>query len=338
MITSQNNQAISLYVSDSNDPYYNLAFEEFLATNIFIKNEIPIIFLWRNNQTIVIGKNQLADFEINLDLAKKDNVKIVKRLSGGGTVFHDLGNFCFSFIVKNEKQAGNYSLFLEPIIKFLKTYHLDAHLSGKNDLTINDIKVSGNAQYIENNVLVHHGTLLFDTNLNAIKKYLKLNLVKLETKVQLSQVTSIANIKEFMDSPINTEDFFKEFINFFKLEENITYYEINNDLLIVKNLVNDKYKKNEWTFNHPFNLEKMSSIRFGGGTISLWINQENNIINKILFEGDFLATKNHEIMLNKFIGVKIESSRISKILDQIDIPKFFGKITKQELLSLFFPI
>ncbi|MGL4616830.1 MAG: lipoate--protein ligase [Mycoplasmoidaceae bacterium] len=325
-----------IYVSESNDPYYNLSLEEYLTKNIFSKYKIPIIFLWRNENTIVIGKNQVAEFEIDLNNAIKDKVKIVKRLSGGGAVFHDLGNFCFSFIVENEKQAGKYELFLNPIIEFLKKYKINAKVSGKNDLAINNVKISGNAQYVWKNVLVHHGTILFNACLPAIKKYLTINPIKTQSKVQRSQITSVDNIINYLEKEIETEEFFKKFIDYFKLHPGSTYKTIENDNQLVNEIYKDKYSKKEWTFNHPYNLSKYNAKRFDGGTITLWLNIENNLIEKILFEGDFLAIEDHSKMLDKFINQKLEINNIKSILNKIDLQKYFGKISSDELLELFF--
>ncbi|MGL5246250.1 MAG: lipoate--protein ligase [Mycoplasmoidaceae bacterium] len=325
-----------LYVSESNDPYYNLSLEEHLAKNVFPKTKIPIIFLWRNQNTIVIGKNQVAEFEIDLNNANEDKVRIVKRLSGGGTVFHDLGNFCFSFIVENEKKAGNYKLFLNPIIEFLKTYNINAKISSKNDLAVNDVKISGNAQYVLKNVLVHHGTILFNAYMPAIKKYLTVNPIKIQAKVQRSQITSVDNIINYLETKIETEEFFNKFIDYFKLQTGCTYRTIEKDNKLINEIFNEKYATKEWTFNHPYNLTKHNSKRFDGGTITLWLNIENGVIQKILFEGDFLAIEDHSKMLDKFINQKLEINNIKSILDEIDLQKYFGKISNNELLELFF--
>lgn len=325
-----------LYVSESNDPYYNLSLEEHLSKNIFPKNNVPIVFLWRNKNTIVIGKNQVAEFEINLNNAIEDKVKIVKRLSGGGAVFHDLGNFCFSFIVEDKKQAGNYELFLNPIISFLKTYNINAKLSSKNDLAVNNVKISGNAQYVWNNVLVHHGTILFDACLPAIKKYLTVNPIKIQAKVQRSQITNVDNIINYLETKIDTESFFNKFIDYFKLQPGAMYKTLDKDDKLINEIFKEKYGTKEWTFNHPYNLSKHNAKRFDGGTITLWLNIENDIIQKILFEGDFLATEDHSKMLDKFINQKLEISNIKSILNEIDLKKYFGKISSDELLELFF--
>ncbi|MGL5640541.1 MAG: lipoate--protein ligase [Mycoplasmoidaceae bacterium] len=325
-----------LYVSESNDPYYNLSLEEHLAKNIFPKNKVPIIFLWRNQNTIVIGKNQVAEFEIDLNNANEDKVKIVKRLSGGGAVFHDLGNFCFSFIVENEKQAGNYELFLNPIIDFLKKFNINAKISSKNDLAINDAKISGNAQYVLKNVLVHHGTILFNACLSSIKKYLIINPIKIQAKVQRSQITSVDNIINYLETKIETEEFFNKFIDYFKIQTCSTYKTVEKDNKFINEIYNNRYSTKEWTFNHPYNLSKHNSKRFDGGTITLWLNVENDLIQKILFEGDFLATEDHSKMLDKFINEKLEINNIKSIINEIDLQKYFGKISSDELLELFF--
>ncbi|MGL4768938.1 MAG: lipoate--protein ligase [Mycoplasmoidaceae bacterium] len=333
----QSNEKIWLFISDKTNPFYNLALEEFLLTKIFENYHVPIIFLWRNQNTIVIGQNQIAEIEIDLETAAKDGVNLVKRLSGGGTVFHDLGNFCFSFIVKNENQAGNYQIFLEPIIDFFKNYGLDAKIHGKNDLTINDIKISGNAQYLYKNSLLHHGTLLYDVNLQSIKKYLKLNPIKLNTKVQRSQVTQVANIIDFLENKIDKENMFKNLVDFFKKQKNIIKFNLSEKTEGIQ-ILKSKFENYDWTFFHPAGLKKHNSARFDGGTISLWLKLNDNIIEKIIFEGDFLSIKKHDELQEKFVNQELKLTSIEKLLDEIIISDYFGKISKKELLALFFNI
>ncbi|MEG0331764.1 MAG: lipoate--protein ligase family protein, partial [Clostridium sp.] len=153
----------------STDPYFNLAAEEYVLKNF---ND-DCFMLWRNSKAVIIGKNQNAIAEINRDYVTSNNIPVVRRLSGGGAVFHDLGNVNFTFITNDTDDFVNFGKFTEPIIGVLKdNLSINAELSGRNDLTIDSKKFSGNAQYNYKNRVLHHGTLLFSSSIDNISESL----------------------------------------------------------------------------------------------------------------------------------------------------------------------
>ncbi len=158
--------------SQSTDPYFNLAWEEYIFKNIECQEDI--LLLWQNEPSVIIGRNQIVFEEVSVEYAKKHQIPIIRRISGGGTVYHDLGNLNFSVITNNYKDAiSNYKYFTEPIIHCLNELKVDAHLSGRSDICIQDQKISGNAQSYYQNRMLHHGTILFSSDLKHLNKIIK---------------------------------------------------------------------------------------------------------------------------------------------------------------------
>jgi lipoate-protein ligase A len=222
---------MKIAISKHKDPYNNLSTEEIILKDENIKDDILLFYI--NKNAIIVGRNQNVHEEINADFVKEKNIDLIRRISGGGTVYHDEGNINFSFITNKSKRS--YEKFLEPIINFLKTLGLDAKFKGKNDLIVNNYKVSGNAQYIYKNRMFHHGTILFDTNLKILSKALKVNKLKIESKGIKSIRQRVSNIKPLLNKKINSKKFLEKIINYFINKD-------NNEIMDLTNYKNNEIK------------------------------------------------------------------------------------------------
>ena len=188
------------------NPYVNLATEEYLFNN----SDDDVFMLWQNEPSIIIGKNQNAFAEINMDFARENNLNIVRRITGGGAVYHDLGNLNYTFIsTKNENNGIDFEHFTLPIIESLKNLGICAKLSGRNDLIVDDKKFSGNAQHTVGNRVLHHGTLLFDTNLDMLSSALNVDEEKLKAKAIKSTRSRVVNLKSIINRDIDVNEFIK---------------------------------------------------------------------------------------------------------------------------------
>lgn len=246
-----------ILILETNDPYFNIATEEYLLKN-FSDN---FLFIYRNETSVIVGKHQNVFAEVNLMDVWKQNIPIVRRITGGGTVYHDLGNMNFSFVETGEKgKLIDFKKYLTPVIGFLKTIGIDAVIGEKNELKVGGAKVSGNAEHVYRNRLVHHGTLLFDANLNKLRSILNpssANYVDFSVKSNRSKV---ANIKPLLKERMTIEDFIAEFVSFYKdaFDYSTSFKLQLGDRKTIQKLKSSKYLTWEWNFGYSpdFTIEK----------------------------------------------------------------------------------
>jgi len=189
------------------NPYFNLACEEYLL------HSLPqgFIMLWQNHQTVVLGKHQNALAEINFEYVKQHQIKVARRISGGGTVFHDSGNLNFTIALPNQGQSNtiDFRRFIDPIITYLQSLGANAYASGRNDILIDDFKVSGNAEhfYRKKNIVLHHGTLLFNSDLESLGKAIKAPIQKYTDRAVASKRSPVQNIQDSIHHNIDFSTF-----------------------------------------------------------------------------------------------------------------------------------
>lgn len=232
--------------NDNTNPYFNLALEEYLLKEF---NE-DCFMLWQNEPCVVVGKNQNVLNEINEDFVRENNIKVARRLSGGGAVYHDLGNLNFTFIINDtENSLRNYKKFLTPIIGAFATLGIKAEMSERNDLTINGLKFSGNAQYKNKNRLLHHGTILFSSDLNNVRTALKTNNNKRGRCVK-SIPSPTTNVQDHLKSNLDINDLKIIIQNQIKPTQgylsnyNLAVTDIEKTIKLVK----EKYATKKWIF------------------------------------------------------------------------------------------
>ena len=193
--------------SESFDPHFNLALEQYVFDNLD-KNE-NYFMLWQNDNAIIVGKHQNTVAEINAEYTKENNIKVVRRLSGGGAVYHDLGNLNFTFIVSagGGYEQFNFSDFCKPIIELLNSLGVNAVLNGRNDMSIEGKKFSGNSQYAKRGRIMHHGTIMFDSDLDIVGNSLVVSKDKIQSKGVTSIRSRVTNIKPHMQTDVSIEEF-----------------------------------------------------------------------------------------------------------------------------------
>ncbi|MGL5268259.1 MAG: lipoate--protein ligase [Spiroplasma sp.] len=324
------------YINQSKDPYYNLALEEILTKNESITDEI--LLLWQNDNTIVVGVNQNTIEEVNNDYVKQHNVNVVRRLSGGGAVYQDLGNLNFTFIFnKNKDNIRNYALFTKPIIDVLQKLGVDAKFSGKNDIEVDGKKISGNAQYNYKNRIMHHGTILFDVDMTILPKVLKPDLIKLQSKGIKSIKARVTNILPLLSQKITVEEF-KDLIVQDLQDTKGTKIVYPSEELIAKaeKLADEKYRTWEWNYGQSpiFNLENKVRIE-GKGTVDVRLEVEAGLIKAIKIYGDFLGSSGTKILEDKLINQPYQLESITKIISEEEVKAIFGpSFSKDEVVSI----
>ena len=305
-------------MNDSTDPYFNLALEEYLFN---LDDENAYYWLWQNDNTIVIGKNQNAFREINEDFVRENKIKISRRITGGGAVYHDLGNLNFTFIVPSQgKRAYDFKRFTDKIIDALKTFGVQAEYSGRNDLLIDGKKFSGNAQLVGERKILHHGTLLFSTDTSVIEKCLTPSEEKIKSRGVGSVKSRVANLD------VDIEEFKTEFI---RREGGGARYLNQDDIEAVKKLRDTKFSTYEWIYGASPEFNYSRSIRFDRcGTISLSVNLIDGKIGKCKINGDFFGSGD-VWELEKLLEGK------DSVPEEIDFDYYFGNLKREDFLLLF---
>lgn len=325
-----------LYINNnSTNPYFNLAAEEYILKE---KND-ECFMLWRNEPCIVIGKNQNTLSEINIDYVKKNNITVVRRLSGGGAVFHDLGNLNFTFIVNDKEDSfTNFKKFTQPIIEVLKGLNVHAEFSGRNDLTIEGKKFSGNAQYNYKNRVLHHGTLLFSSNMSDISGALKVKPIKFEGKGVKSVVSRVTNISEHLTAPLGIIEFKDLIMDYIKsINSGKDLYEFTEkDLDIINKMKNEKYSTWDWNFGSSPKYSFTNQRKYIGGNVEFNLNVEKGIIKEVRLFGDFFGKCDVSNIEKVLTGVKHSEEDIRKALSRFDINDYFANISVEDLISGMF--
>ncbi|MDC4184250.1 lipoate--protein ligase [Mycoplasma bradburyae] len=325
------------YLSESNDCYINAATEEYLLKHL--KLELPIIYIWQNANTVFIGKNQNTAAQININETSKDNVNLIRRFSGGGTVFQDMGNVCYSYIdYLDEKRSNAYEFFARPIIEFLNSLNINATFKGRNDLEIEGMKFSGTAQYLYQDKILHHGTLLYDTDMTKLAKYLQVDKSKIQAKGIDSVAKRVTNIIDHLDKKQPVEWFVQELTKFyFKKYSNLTEIKLDNQAKEwIKDRAQNHFKSWDWIYGSSNEYKFNNKKRFTGGELELSLNTDQGKITDIKFNGDFLSVAQIEEIQKALVGVKFDYQSVSDVLDQFDLKLYLGTITKEELMSLLF--
>ena len=315
-----------------NDATVNLALEEYCVRNLDFENENYLLF-YINNPSIIIGKHQNTIEEINPEYCKRNNITVVRRISGGGAVYHDHGNLNFSFLSKHTNDSiNNFRKFTQPVTDTLLKLGINAELSGRNDITVDGRKVSGNAQFTNTKSMFSHGTLLFNSNLDNVIDALNVKIAKIESKGIKSIRSRVANISEFLKTEINMEEF-KVILtdNIFKDYDDVPIFSLTDEQWTeVMNLSEIKYKTWEWNFGRSpeFNIRKISRFQFGQIDARIFV--KDGVIKEIKFYGDFLGYGDSEDIENKLTGIRFDVEQIYKAISDIDLTSYFGDISTND--------
>ena len=278
-------KSLKYIIGESTVPYYNLALEEYLLLNT--DPDEMILYLWQNRNTVVIGRNQNPYRECKISDIKQNDGHIVRRLSGGGAVYHDLGNLNFTFLMRHENNDVNKQLSV--ILKALEILGISAKATGRNDITIDGRKFSGNAFYRSKDYCYHHGTLLIDVNIEKLSKYLNVPASKLKSKGVSSVKSRVTNLKEYrqdltIDMVKNSLiSAFSEVYNI--VPQRILEQELDKNKIKV---LEDKFSLNNFIYPSKFNYEMEMQERFPWGEVQMLFNLKDNVIESVRVYSDSL--------------------------------------------------
>ncbi|MGD6957770.1 lipoate--protein ligase [Rossellomorea aquimaris] len=318
------------------DPRINLAIEEYALKNLDI-NESYLLF-YINEPSIIIGKNQNTIEEINTDYVEKQGLHVVRRLSGGGAVYHDLGNLNFSFITKDDGESfHNFKKFTEPVVTALHKLGVKAELSGRNDIIAEGRKISGNAQFSTKGRMFSHGTLLFDSEMENVVSALRVKKDKIESKGIKSIRSRVANISEFLSEKMNIEQFRSTLLDYIFDGSDVEEYVLTEeDWKNIHELSKERYQNWDWNYGKSPKFNLQHSHRFPVGSIDVRLEVNKGKIDNCKIFGDFFGVGNVEDIEDKLTGTRYERKDIAGALEGVDIQHYFGNVTKDEFVDLVY--
>lgn len=321
--------------SPSHDAYFNIASEEYLLYK-YPKDDIFLLYI--NAPSIIIGKFQNTLAEINLDYVQEQGIKVVRRMSGGGAVYHDLGNLNFSFhTLLGTTDFMDFLTFTQPVVSLLNDMGVPAKLEGRNDLLVEGKKFSGNAKLAKNGKMIQHGTLLINSQMEVLGDALKVNPLKFIDKAVKSNRARVINLSEYLPQDITALPFKQLLIEeMLKNNPGATIYTLTDqDIQEIEKLVAEKYSTWEWNFGFSPNYNFKKALKIPAGFIEVHLDVHKGHIEKAKIFGDFFASKPIEELEQLLVGQKHEIGHLAKLLEEQDVTAYFGKVSVTELVELF---
>lgn len=312
-------------LNENKDPFFNIASEEYIFRNF----DEDCFMIWRSEPSVIIGRHQNTLAEINWDFIKKHNIKVVRRLSGGGAVYHDPGNLNFTFIMRKQKgKPADFKKFTDPVIKALASLSVTAKFEGKNDLRINGLKISGNAEHILRDKVLHHGTLLFDSNLDNLENAIKKDKDHYSDKAVKSIHSQVTNISSYLKEAVSISEF-KELVQLFMFNyfPNSSFYHFTiEDIKKINKLVKEKYFKWEWNFGYSPDYIMKNTINAGKNKIKVKLHVSKGIIEKFYMYDSGQFSDELENISASLTGLQHEETSLARKLSEFHKSSFFQNI------------
>lgn len=317
------------------DPTFNLALEEYVFEHMPRENEY--FLTWRNDNAIIVGRHQNTAAEINAEYVKEKRISVVRRLSGGGAVYHDLGNLNFTFIVDAEPgQKVDLRRFCQPIADTLCKLGANATVDGRNDILIDGKKISGNAQYVRQGRVMHHGTILFDSEMSVLSLALKPDPTKIIAKGVKSVRSRVTNVRPCLREDMTIEQFCAALTNSLFSGDNFVRYELTDeDVAAIRKLQQERYSKYEWNYGFCDAGAIVRRRRFEGcGTVEANISVVNGIITALKFHGDYFSTLSPEELSARLIGLPLQQNALMQTLKGCVVQDYITGLSAEELVNL----
>ena len=318
----------------SDNPSYNLAFEEYVLCNRTLGD---YLILWQNANAVIIGQNQNAEAEINRNFVDAHQIQVVRRSTGGGAVYHDLGNLNYSFITDaGDLEQLTLNRFTAPVVDALRQLGLNAETSGRNDILINGRKISGTAQRVIGGRILHHGTLLFDADPQMLEGALQADPLKYQSRGMKSVRSRVSNIRMYLNSDMDLPAFWTYLKGHFEKKGMQTGTLTDEEIDSVFALKQQKYDTWEWNFGKSPPYDLSAKRRWTGGTLEILISVERGILQNVEFYGDFLSLRPLGEISDHLKGCPFQKQAVSSRLDRFHIYEYFGSITQSEILTTMF--
>ena len=316
------------------DPAWNLAVEEYVFD--CLPKDRMYVMLWQNDHAIIIGKHQNTLAEINESYVKEQGIRVVRRLSGGGAVYHDMGNLNYTIIADAQEESLDFGRFCDMVIRALAKAGVKAERNGRNDMTIDGKKFSGNAQYVRNGRIMHHGTILFDSNMSVLAGALQVDPAKIQAKGVKSVRSRVTNVRPYLPEDLTLEQFRAFLLESILEEFPGEKYELTaEDVAAITASKNTRYDTWEWNFGYSPACTVSKKQRFEGcGSVEAFMDINKGCIRNITFRGDFFAAEDPAALAEVLKDCPLEETALAGRLGNMDISRYFMGLNLESFLQL----
>ena len=328
-----------IYIENNNtDPSYNLAFEEYIFTATDYGE--PVLLLWQNAPAVIVGRYQNTLEEINYDYIREKGIRVIRRNTGGGAVYHDLGNLNYSFIIPDVESKVDFGTFTIPVVRALRSCGINAEQTGRNDILADGRKFSGNAQQFSKRRLLHHGTLMFDVEMEAVGDALRPKEGKFRSKATKSVRSRVTNLKPLFveaggDPEMTAADFKELLLEWFRKEYDLKTAALTEaQKAAILALRTEKYASDEWNFGRSPKADVVRGDFFRCGQVEFHFRISQHRIDGVRITGDFFSSREITDLEEMFAGVPYDRDSVLEVLRKADLEHFLGDVTAEELAEV----
>ena len=319
----------------STNPYYNMAFDEYCLESLPIDE--PVFFLWQNKPAVIVGYNQEVNTEVNLDYLKEKGIDLVRRVTGGGAVYHDLENLNYTIVGRSEDLERDYPEYAALMMKALQALGVPATLSGRNDILVDGKKVSGFAKRVCKNRLMVHGTLMYNVDVDVLTHVLNPSTTKLQSKGIASVRSRVTNLCNYLPELSDIQAFKNRLEEILANNYSDAEYKLSEtDLAHIQQLTDEKFATWEWNYGRSPKATLVHSARLACGTVEIHLTLAENRIASCRFGGDFLGNLPASDVEKALTGIPYEINEIRKCLSKLEISRYFDRVSADNLLEMMF--
>lgn len=323
---------LDLYTTDA---AWNLAAEQYVFDTL--PRDRSYFMLWQNRSAVIIGKHQDTLAEINRPFVEARGIQVIRRPSGGGAVYHDLGNLNYTIISDaGRTDALDMALFCQPVLRVLRRLGAPAELTGRNDMTVDGMKFSGSAQYLRHGRIQHHGTLLFDSDLATVQQALQVDPEKIRSKGLASVRSRVTNLKPYLPEGFTLAQFRQALLEEILRETPGEPYRFTDeDLAGIEALADSRYRSWDWNVGVSPACSLLRRQRFEGcGTVEARLQIEHGRIAALAFQGDFFSAEEPELLAERLLGLPPERESLREALSGEDASRWFMGLSTEQLIRL----